>query len=409
MATKAGKVILTILAAAALGLGALPLLVIALFFGSGLFLILLVFFYGSAVCALILWNRGSKKVFVPLALIGLVVVVLIGNLLYSSYVESLASIDESPYDLRWGYVPFQGDSKTARLEEEPSLQAFKTLPVEELPRLDGATALYPVYASFVWALYPEIAGEHNFYSPYGGDSIARCSGTSGAYDGLLKGDADIIFCAGPSKSQLEKAAAAGREFVLTPIGREAFVVLAHRENPVHDISEEALRDIYSGRIKNWKELGGKNQPIRAFQRPENSGSQTVLQSVMGETPLIKPRMEDVPSGMGGMIRQVAAYRNFNNAIGYSFLFFATLMSPDDGIQILSVNGVVPARENIRNGTYPFSDVFYAVTLVPAEPEDPAGSEDPGARGKRENVRALIEWILSGEGQSLIEKSGYTPL
>ncbi|MDR1143719.1 MAG: substrate-binding domain-containing protein [Spirochaetaceae bacterium] len=404
MATKADKRALTILAVTALVLGALPLLVIVMFSGSVLFLILLALFYGSAGCALIFWNRGSKKVFVPLALIGLVVVILIGNLTYE---HSLASVKERFY--LGDYAPFQRDSKTARLEQEASLQTFKTLPVAELPRLNGATALYPVYASFVWALYPEIPEEPNLYSPYEGNDIMRCSGTSDAYDRLLRGDTDIIFCARPSKSQLEEAAAGGREFVLTPIGREAFVVLAHRENPVHDISEEALRGIYSGRIKNWKELGGKNQPIRAFQRPENSGSQTILQSVMGETPLIKPRMEDVPSGMGGMIRQVAAYRNFNNAIGYSFLFFATVMSPDDDIQILSANGIVPSGENIRNGTYPFSDMFYAVTLDPANPEDSVEPEDPAARVRRENAQALIGWILSGEGQTLIEKSGYIPL
>jgi phosphate transport system substrate-binding protein len=408
MVTKAVKIVLTTLAVTALVLGALPLLGIVVFSGSVLFLILLALFYGSAGCALIFWNRGSKKVFIPLALIGLVVVILIGNSVYSNYVDNLASVKERFYDLG-GYTPFRRDSKTARLEQGASLQTFKTLSMEELPRLDGATALYPVYASFVWALYPEILEEPGLYSPYGGNDIVRCSGTSDAYDSLLKGDTDIIFCARPSKSQLEEAAAGGREFVLTPIGREAFVVLAHRENPVHDISEEALRGIYSGRIKNWKELGGENQPIRAFQRPENSGSQTILQSVMGETPLIKPRMEDVPSGMGGMIRQVAAYRNFNNAIGYSFLFFATVMSPDDDIQILSANGIAPSRENIRNGTYPFSDVFYAVTLDPAKPEDSVEPEDSAARVRRENAQALIGWILSGEGQTLIEKSGYIPL
>jgi phosphate transport system substrate-binding protein len=99
------------------------------------------------------------------------------------------------------------------------------------------------------------------------------------------------------------------------------------------------------------------------------------------------------ASMGGMFQQVAAYRNYDNAIGYSFLFFSKEMVDSRGIKLLAVNDIFPNRENIVNGKYPYVVDFYAITL---------GNES-------ENTNRLIEWILSNQGQYLIEKTGYAPV
>lgn len=128
-----------------------------------------------------------------------------------------------------------------------------------------------------------------------------------------------------------------------------------------------------------------------FQRPENSGSQTImLATVMGDKPLPAPLREEYAAGMGGVINRVATYRNYSSAIGYSFRYFATGMNPNENIKLLAVNGIEPTVENIRNGTYPFTIDVYAVT---------AGSTN-------ENTKKLIDWILSEQGQSFIEICGY---
>ncbi|GHV85810.1 hypothetical protein AGMMS50230_14180 [Spirochaetia bacterium] len=377
-----------------------------------IFFILLCIFYPLAIATLICWNKRTKAVFIPLALTIITIGIAGGRILYNDYVRELTSIDERDMRL-YQYIPFgypPEGQKLARLDDTTVL-TFKNLDPAVLPRMDGATALYPVYAAFAQALYPAPAKteEPDKFNYYPGDnsSFTRCSGTGEAYDRLLKISEDetlpdIIFCARPSGAQLEKAAAAGMEFTLTPIGREAFVFFVNHRNPVNDITIESIKGIYSGTIKNWKKLGGKNQSIRPFQRPENSGSQTILEALMEGTPIVKPRMEEVAEGMGGMIRRVAGYRNFNNAIGYSFLFFASVMAPNDDIKILAVNGVVPSRETIRDGTYPFSQVFYAVTLA-------GEAKDEMAKIRQEYTRAFIDWILSDEGQTLIEKCGYTRL
>jgi phosphate transport system substrate-binding protein len=280
------------------------------------------------------------------------------------------------------YPGSTGISKVALLEEESKLKFFTNLPI-----LDGATALYPVYASFVTAVYPK-----RYYYPYNNDSIVKCSTTSLAYDNLLEGKVDLIFCTEPSRQHLEKAKELGVEFNLTPIGRDAFVFFVNKNNPIENITSLQIRDIYSGEITNWNEINGINETIIAYQRPENSGSQTALQIIMEKRQIMEPIKETLAGGMGEIIDRVSSYINYKNAIGYSFLFFTTEMVKNQEIKLLGIDGIFPSKETIQNNTYPFSGLFYAITL---------GNET-------ENVRKFIDWILSAQGQYLIEKTGYVP-
>ncbi len=130
-----------------------------------------------------------------------------------------------------------------------------------------------------------------------------------------------------------------------------------------------------------------------FQRDKGSGSQSALERLMAGRELIKAPEEDVIDVMSGIITRTADYRNYKNAIGYSFRFYSTEMAGNEQIKLLSINGVAPTGENIENGTYPIASEFYAVTRT-----------DAG-----ENTIRLLEWIQGEQGQSLIEKTGYTPL
>jgi len=310
---------------------------------------------------------------------------------WGAYNDSIPTVDERGLMLS-EYEPFVEGTKAVSLDEEPTLR-LEDGPF--LPRLDGATALYPVYAAFVQAVYPE--GEYSMHSRSGVGRVA-CTGTIAAYERLIDREVDMIFCAGPSRDQLEKAEAAGMELHLTPIGREAFVFFVNRRNPVTGLTVEEVQKIYTGEITNWKEVGGKNQTIRAFQRRENSGSQTRLLKLMEGLPLAEPEKEDVTADMGGIIHQVASYRNYDNALGFSFRYYATEMDADGGIRLLSLDGVAPTADAIRDGTYPLSDSFYAVTA--------ATIGQPAPEERDSELRALLDWILSPQGQRVVEKTGY---
>ena len=194
------------------------------------------------------------------------------------------------------------------------------------------------------------------------------------------------------------AKAAGVELHLTPIGREAFVFFVNAENPVTGLTVEQIQKIYTGEIKNWREVGGKFQKILPYQRAENSGSQTALQRLMGDLPLMEPKKEERIGGMGGIITSVANYRNFKNAIGFSFRFYSTEMVKNDQIRLLALNGVEPTVDTIRDGSYPISSSFYAITASPIG--------QPAPEETNEDLAALINWILSEQGQWLIEETGY---
>ncbi|MDR2716750.1 MAG: substrate-binding domain-containing protein [Treponema sp.] len=294
--------------------------------------------------------------------------------------------DSVPHGIdEFAYEPFGKNgrgSKTAILPESSTLKL-----TDNLPKLDGATAIYPLYAAFVQAVYPE-GDYYTYHNP-----IVGMTTTPKAYENLINGKVDIIFCAKPSNEQIERAKEKGVNFNMTPIGKEAFVFFVNKKNPVNNLSIEQVRNIYSGKTKKWSALGGKHRKIIAYQRPKNSGSQTILESIMGEENIVKPLTENVVEVMDGIINRTAEYRNHKNAIGYSFLFYTTQMVRNDKIKLLSINGVLPSKETILNETYFYTDSFYAITTDT----------------DNENVNAFVDWILSEQGQYLVDKTGYVPV
>lgn len=328
---------------------------------------------------------------VPRVLLALVLVGSGAVLLHGLWRDNLATVDDRSLLLRQ-YEPFAGDTKAVSLDGPASLRLEHAY---DAPRLDGATALYPVYAAFVQAVYPE--GD---YPLYGAGKYERvtCSGTVEAYQRLIRRETDIIFAAAPSQEQLDMAAQAGMELHLTPIGREAFVFFVNSRNPVTGLTVEEIQGIYSGELTDWSQVGGRHQKIRPFQRAANSGSQSALLRLMEGKSLLEPEEEDVISAMDGIIRQVASYRNYRNAIGFSFRFYATEMVSSGEIRLLALNGVEPTRETIRDGSYPISSSFYAVTAAP--------KGQPALEERNPQAADFLRWILSEEGQELVERSGY---
>ncbi len=323
----------------------------------------------------------KKRVWIPLVCAWVILFfVLGGGIAYQKYEDELPTVGESD-DLLYQYRPSREHTKAVS-PDAPVMLTF----TEEVPRMDGATALYPIYASFARSVYA--VGEKEM------ESAVVCTTTAGAYESIVTGAADIIFVAGPSPAQEQFAKDNGVELVYTPIGREAFVFFVNSQNPIENITLEQIRAVYSGEITEWEALGVSGfGGIRAFQRDAGSGSQTTLEKLMAGKSLMEAPKKDVIDGMGGIIDMTADYKNYKNAIGYSFRFYSTEMVKNDQIKLLSLNGVAPTLENIENGTYPVASYFYAVTRADAS----------------ENTKLLLDWILGEQGQEIIEKVGYTPL
>lgn len=300
--------------------------------------------------------------------------------LSGSTAEEVAQLGSS-FDLS-DYCPNEG-SKVATLDVAADIRWDADA---ALPRLDGATALFPVYSAIVQATYPRDV----IYGTPMDDPLVICTKTNKAYARLIEGAADVIFCAGPSDEQLASAAAAGVELELTPFGAEAFVFAVNVDNPLENITTQQIQGVYSGAITDWSELGvdGLGE-IVAYQRPKNSGSQTALEALMGDVELMIPPQQIISDGMADILETIE-YRNLPNAIGYSFRFYCSEMV-GSGVKLLSIDGIEPTLENIRRGAYPHVTTLYAVSRK--------GESNP-------NVQILLSWLTSEQGQALVEKSGY---
>ncbi len=378
--SNTGKVVLTVL------------LSIATFYG--LFIGMLMLSFGgfwtvtkiTSTCLIwplipIVWMKRRTlfhKIYVGYVLCFLILVgVQIG---VDAYRESI-TIDVTPNINTYEYLPFDEDSKIVKIDSK--VLDFSQLPKEELPVIDGATAAFPVYSAFVHAVYPE---DTELY-----DDVFEYNNTVGGYKALAEKKTDVFIGAAPSKEQIAYAEEQGTDLAYTQIGSEAFVFFVHRENPVESLTVEQIRGIYSGEITNWSQVGGEDEKIVPFQRPENSGSQSMLIRFMGDTPIIEPDTEEVVGGMGGIIEQVADYKNRPTSIGFSFRFYVEGMIKNPDIKLIAIDGIAPTVENIQNGTYPVIAPVYAVTYQ---------------GNPKESVNRLIEWILSEEGQLIISQTGY---
>lgn len=267
------------------------------------------------------------------------------------------------------YVPFTGSENIVTAEDAERLEG-------DIPTIDGAAGLLPLYAGFVESIYPEESVIYNGES-YDASSKMHYTNTRGAYKDIVDGKCDLIICVQPSDEQVAYAAENGVEFEMVPIGYDAFVFIVNSNNPVSGITTEQIRGIYSGQITDWSELGGKNMPIAAMHRNEGSGSQTALEKLMGDTPIVPD------------------YTTLNGSpIGFSFRYYVTGMLAEGGVKMLAIDGVEPDIANIANGSYPVTSGIYAIYR----------------KGEtNENVYKAVDFMLSPEGQKIVEQSGYVPV
>lgn len=275
------------------------------------------------------------------------------------------------------FLPHEDDSDLPKIDTAFRLSG-------DLPVLDGAAALVPVYAAIIHNVYPEGSvtyeggsfSDDNFYGEnFAADSAMQYKNTVRGYKAIVDGDTDILFCAAPSAEQKAYAEEQGVELVYVPVGLEGFVFFVNAQNPVDSLTVEQIRDIYAGKITNWSAVGGSNRVINPVTRLSGSGSQSAMDSFMAGTAY---GTKSPLSVIGG-------------SIGFSFRYYLDGMVGTDSVKMLRLNGVYPSAENIQNGSYPVIARFYAIYR---------------ADNENENIRKLIDWLLSDEGQQIIEKTGY---
>lgn len=259
---------------------------------------------------------------------------------------------------------------------------------DDLPRLDGSTSTVPL----ALAVCAEVLGE----SREEVQDLVRFNKTTTAYFNLLEGNADLLIVGEANDEVMARKKELNFEWEKQPFATDAFVFVVNEDNPVDSITVEQARDIYSGKITNWKELGGEDRPITALQRNEGAGSQTLMEKlVMQGTPMVEAPTEYIVTTMGQLMEAVKSFDGSPGAIGYSVYYYAEEMKMAQGLKLLKLEGVEPNPDTIRSETYPLVNPKYVVI--------PAG-EPKGAPNK-----VLFDWLLSEDGQTLIAKEGYVSI
>ncbi|MCH5194588.1 MAG: substrate-binding domain-containing protein, partial [Oscillospiraceae bacterium] len=205
----------------------------------------------------------------------------------------------------------------------------------------------------------------------------------------------------PSADELESAKKEGVSFEITPVALDGFVFITHKDNPVDSLTVEQVQDIYSGKITNWKEVGGNDSKMIPYQRARNSGSQTAMeQLVMKDIPLMDPvgySRETLTLGlMSELVEKIAEYENRENSLGYTYYYYINNLYKNEDIKVLNINGVSPDNENLISGAYPFSTAYYMVMAKGAKDSQTA------------KMRELRDYLLTDEGQEIIKIAGYCP-
>ena len=255
----------------------------------------------------------------------------------------------------------------------------------EYPVVDGSTACIPLCENLALRLTGCSQAEAE-------ETLDSYSNTNPSYLHLAGGSCDIIFSYEPAQETVEELKAYD-PLNSVPIGKDALVFITNVSNPVESLTVDQIRDIFAGEITNWSEVGGADMEIRAFQRPETSGSQTLMRKlVMGDTVMEESDVELVPT-MEGMIEALKEYDNSVNSIGFSVYYYASQMYEQPDLKFLQIDGVEPSNDSIRSGKYPLINEFYCVTNEQSS----------------DSAKKIQEWMVTEEGQQFVEECGYVAM
>ena len=249
--------------------------------------------------------------------------------------------------------------------------------------------------------YPKVDGSiatlkmaEYFKSKFTGEKIENVNithtKTENAYDNLINKEVDLILVTYPTEKEIVQAQEAGLELEIVPVAKEALVFFNSKENKVENLTLTQIQDIYSGKITNWRDVGGEDIAITAYQRPSTSDSQKgMLSLVMQGIKMKEPDTEDI--SMWQLSNIIVDYSNSSGALGYAFNYYKILYDTNQ-LKFLSVNDVEPTYENIRTGLYGLQTEYYAV-IRKDEPEN-------------SNTRKLLNAMTSNYGQSIVKEAGY---
>ena len=298
----------------------------------------------------------------------------------------------------------------------PELVSIEGLTVETYPVVDGSTSALPLQQMVACHIFqiecdwteaflfdetrnilPAMDAMDNSEAVEALFSLVH-SGTHDAYMNLIEGNAEVILVARqPSEDEFKAARKKGIVLDYRSVALDAFVFLVNEANPLETIDVGQIREIYTGRMTTWSELGldmslEGDHSIHTYRRNPNSGSQELMEDLVmqGEVMIDSPDLL-----LYEMVGPFNAIGYDLLGIGYSVYYYATYMLPTETVRLVPVENVLPTTETIADGTYPFVTEVFVVIRADQPPDGSA--------------MQLRNWLLTAEGQAVVAQSGYVPI
>lgn len=256
------------------------------------------------------------------------------------------------------------------------LVSLANLSYAENLRIDGSTSVLPIAQKAAEVYMKKNARVKIFVSG---------SGSGTGIKALIDGTTDI---ATSSREAKDKEIATGKEKGVNlnghKIALDGIVPIVHPSMKIDDVTMEQLRDIYNGKIKSWKEIGGPNRPIAVVSRDTSSGTYEVWEKKVLKKDRV--RADALLVASNGQAVQTVAQNKY--AIGYIGIGYI-----DKSIKVLKVNGMTASEESVRDGSWPIARPLYMYT-----------------NGKPSGVIAkFIDFVLSKEGQKIVNEVKYVDI
>lgn len=244
--------------------------------------------------------------------------------------------------------------------------------------IDGSTTVGPIAKAFA---------EYYMSKNKDVNITVSESGSGNGAKSLINGMCDI---ADMSRFMKDKEFAAAVEKGRTPVAHvvaiDGIVMIVHPSNPVGRLTVEQVRDIYMGKVTNWKQLGGPDVTIVMISRDTNSGTYETFEKLVMSKEKIDERAEY--TGSNGAVRQ--RVQSTPAAIGYVGLGFV-----DRSVKALEIDGVMPDMNTISSGVYPIARPLFMFT--------------DGYPGLGTHLHRFITLYLTPRGQEIVEEIGFIPV
>ena len=208
---------------------------------------------------------------------------------------------------------------------------------------------------------------------------------------LINGTTDIAQSSRPikDKERIDAENNSGKHLFPLATALDGVAIYLNENNPLQQLTMPQINDIYTGKVKNWKEVGGKDAPIVLYGRENNSGTYVFFKEHVLSNKDFAVEVQTLP-GTASVVNAVA---KDENGIGYGGIAYSKGIKLAKAQKDKDSKAIEPNMETVRSGEYPLARFLYWYTLSDPRPE----------------LQALIEWVVGPEGQKIVDEVGYFPI